>query len=81
MHDVEDWDVEFYAKVHDDALGAMLSLHLTNTKYATIGKCLVEIREGLLDLGMHQLRMGVHELLSSFHTRCDCMGRVMIETC
>lgn len=53
MHVVDNWDVEFSANI--DALGAMVSMHLGSARYSTTGNGLIEIREGLLNLGVHWL--------------------------
>lgn len=70
MHARDNLNVDFYVKVNDDvyanidALRTMLSSHIGNARYSTIRKGLVQIREGLLDLGLYQMQI---LLFSTFH--------------
>lgn len=74
---MDNLNVEFHVKVNDDvytnidALRTICSLHLGNTRYQTIRKGLVKIKMGLLDLGMHRMRMGLDKLLlfSTLHLK------------
>lgn len=68
---MDNLNIEFYVKDNDNVyanintLRTMLSLHLDSVRYLAIGKGLVKIRKGLLNLGMHQIWIVVDESLFS----------------